>query len=62
MSECEKTMETGAGGLRLGDHLREAGVRAGVEAQEVQGAEVGEVEAQGSEASPRAHLHIHQVA
>ena len=61
MCECEKTMEIGAGGLPLGDRLREAGVPAEVEAQEVQGAGVGEVEAQGSEVSPRARLHIHQV-
>ena len=54
-------MGIGAGVLRHGDHLREAEVRAEVGAPEVQGAEAGEVEAQGSAASPRARLHIHQV-
>ena len=61
MCECERTTGIGAGGLRRGDRHQEAGVRVEVEAQEVQEAEVGEVEAQGSVASPRARLHIHQV-
>ena len=54
MYECGRTMVIGAGGLRRGDHLQEAGVRVEVEAQEVQGAEV---EAQGNAASPRVHIH-----
>jgi len=54
-------MGIGAGVLRHGDHLREVEVPAEVGAPEVQGAEVGEVEAQGSAASPRARLHIHQL-
>jgi len=54
-------MEIGVGGLRRVDPLPEAEVQAEVEAQEAQGAEVGEVEAQGSAVSPRAHHRNHQL-
>ena len=61
MCECGRTTGIGAGVPRRGDHLREVEVRAEVGAPEVQGAEAGEVEAQGSAVSRRARLHIHQV-
>ena len=61
MCECERITGIGVGGLRHGDRLPEAEVLAEVGAQEAQGAEVVEVEAQGSEASPRDRHQIHQV-
>jgi len=61
MCECERITGIGVGGLRHGDRLPEAEVLAEVGAQEAQGAEVVEVEAQGSAASPRIRHHIHRL-
>ena len=61
MCECERITGIGVGGLHRGDRLPEAEVPAEVGAQEAQGAEVVEVEAQGGVASPRIRHQIHRV-
>ena len=61
MCECERITGIGVGGLHRGDLLPEAEVPAEVGAQEAQGAEVVEVEAQGGVASPRIRHQIHRV-
>lgn len=61
MCECERITGIGVGGLHRGDHLPEAEVPAEVGAQEAQGAEVVEVEAQGGVASPRIRHQIHRL-
>ena len=54
-------MGIGVGGLLPGDRPQGAGVQAEVGAPEARGAGVGEVAAQGGEASPKDRLHIRQV-